>query len=107
MPEGMSLADQLPTKEWEKPTERFHKDPKKMADVRTEEVDPLANAKDQAILDQIARADILEIGDIIDRLSEKHLEDRELFKDPDFMKKLEVAHHRYQELTKPENNTLH
>lgn len=32
MPEGMSLEQQLPTKEWEKSTERFHLDPEKSVD---------------------------------------------------------------------------
>ncbi len=107
MPEGIQLMQELPKYDPDASHPDFHKDPKKMAGVRTEEVDPLANAQDRAILDQIARADILEIGDIMDRLSESHLADASLFTNPDFMKKLNAAYNRYQELMKPENKTLH
>lgn len=102
MSEGMPLLNQLPEKEWQKPTERFHLDPKKQ-DPENPEV--LAqHVQRQEIVRQIGEAELEDLDGVLDRLSEAVLQKPELGTDPDYKAKLEAAQKRLQELMK---ETLH
>lgn len=102
MSEGTPLLNQLPEKEWQNPTERFHLDPKKQ-DPESPEV--LAQyVQRQEIVRQIGKAELEDLDGVLDRLSEALLEKPELGNDPDYKAKLEAALNRLQELMR---GTIH
>lgn len=93
MLEEIPLVQELPTKEWEKPTERFHLDPDKQ-----DPVDPQADAEHRAILDQIKRATLEELKKVQESMAEAVTADQSLLKDRHYIEKLQAAYDRGEEL---------
>ncbi len=89
----MSL--ELPTEEWKKQRGDFHLDPDKQDKVQT---DPLAEAKDRAIIDQITGATFETLDEVLENLSRAVLEQPELKNDDRYNERLRAAKKRLDEL---------
>ncbi len=77
--------------------------------ISPEKADTMKKLHEQGIEAQISRADLEEIDDILNHISEAILENPDLVKDPEARKKIDAASKRFKELVgiTDTNETIH